>query len=281
MKVWGTIFTCAASRAVWLDVTPSYSTDSILQTIEKFMRVRGMPSEIISDQGSQMKAASKELTKDWNWSKVSDSLSARSIKWTIVPAEGQHQNGLAESMVKCTKRSIHHMIGENVLSFSELQLAFFEIADIINSRPIGVLPNSDPECPTPLTPNGLIIGQNSNEVPYGPFRPESSPRSRYNFVKELVDDWWKRWYNQVLPSLVPSYKWTQSKRNVQVGDICMIRYKGMRSTYRLGRVTRVHTGVDGLVRRATLEYRLPTEKTFRSVERSVHGVCVVVPVEEQ
>ena len=283
MKVWGAIFTCAATRAVWLDITPSYGTDHILQTIEKFIRVRSKPSEIISDQGSQLRAASKELTQNWNWSSVSESIASRSIKWTIVPAEGQHQNGLAESMVKCTKRTIRHMIGESILTFSELQLAFFEIADIINSRPIGIQPNSDPECPTPLTPNGLIIGQSSNEVPSGPFRPDSSPKTRFNFIKELVDDWWKRWYNVVLPSLVPNYKWTHSKRNVQVNDVCLIQYKGaIRAKYRLGRVIKVFPGhEDGLVRRVTLQYRLPEEKVFRTVDRSVHGISVIVPVEEQ
>ena len=40
MKVWGVIFTCAATRAISLDVTESYSTDSILQTIRKFVTIR-------------------------------------------------------------------------------------------------------------------------------------------------------------------------------------------------------------------------------------------------
>ena len=203
------------------------------------------------------------------------------MKWTVVPAEGQHQNGLSESMVKCTKRSILHMIGENVLTYSELQLSFYEITNVINSRPIGVIPNSDPEYPTPITPNDLLLGRSSNTVPSGPFDTNPSITKRFRFVQELVDDWWKKWHHLVLPSLVPSYKWTCKQRNLKVDDVCLIQYKGMRAKYRLGRVVTVHPGKDGLVRRVTLKYRLPGEKTFRTVERPVHGVSVIVPVEEQ
>ena len=60
----------------------------------------------------------------------------------------------------------------------------------------------------------------------------------------------------------------------------LISYKGIRSSYRLGRVTDIHYSEDGLVRRIKLEYKLPSETTFRIAERSVHGVAVIVPIEE-
>ena len=49
-----------------------------------------------------------------------------------MPAEGQHQNGLTESLIRSVKRSMKHVIGDNVLIFSELQLAFYAIMNIIN-----------------------------------------------------------------------------------------------------------------------------------------------------
>ena len=103
MKVWGVIFNCTVTRAVYLDVTEDYSTDSILETIRKFISIRGSPSEIISDQGSQLKAASKEiasLVEEWDWKVIHDWVATKKIKWTFVPSEGQHQNGLSESHQK-------------------------------------------------------------------------------------------------------------------------------------------------------------------------------------
>jgi hypothetical protein len=202
MKVWGFIATCAATRAIHIDVTEGYSTDAILQTLRKFVTLRGCPSEIISDQGSQMKSAAKDLTENWDWTTVSNWASSKKIEWTIVPAEGQHQNGLSESMVKSVKRSIKHVIGENVLTFSELQLAFFEIANIINSHPLGVVPGSDSDDPTPITPNDLMLGRSTNEVPQGPFSTNVSKTKRFIYVQNIVDDWWNKWNDLVLPSLV-------------------------------------------------------------------------------
>ena len=282
MKVWGFVASCTATRCLHIDITESYSTDAILQTLRKFKLLRRSPTEIISDQGSQLKAAAKDLTKDWDWSVVSDWVGKKGMKWTIVPAEGQHQNGLSESLIKSVKRSIKHVIGDNVLSFSELQLAFFEIADIINSRPLGIKPGSDSDDLTPITPNGLLYGEQSNEVPQGPFQHKVSIARRFLYVQSLIDDWWRKWSDLVLPSLVPCYKWQQKHRNVKLGDVCLIRYKKViRSTYRLGRVCEVKTGNDGLVRSVRLKYKLPNETAFRYVDRAIHGIVVIVPLEEQ
>ena len=40
-------------------------------------------------------------------------------------------------------------------------------------------------------------------------------------------------------------------------------------------------GSDGLVLKVSLDYKLPNEKNFRSVERPIHGIAVIVPIEEQ
>ena len=191
MKVWGLVATCAATRAVHLDITNSYSTDSILQTLRKFTSLRGCPAEIISDQGAQLVAASKDisdLTKDWNWETVSSWAGTNKIKWKVVPAEAHHHNGLSESMIRSVKRSLSHVVGGSILSFSELQLAMFEIANIINSRPIGIISGSDPEVPNPLTPNDLLLGRSTNEVPQGPFNTDAKLTMIYLFVQSLVDD---------------------------------------------------------------------------------------------
>ena len=284
-KVWGCVFNCVTTRALHIDLTEDYGTDAILQTIRRFTAIRGCPSEFRSDQGSQLMSAAKEiqeLVAEWKWEEIHDWCTDRRIRWTVVPAEGQHQNGLSESLVKSVKHSILHKIGGNVLSYAELQTALFEIANIINSRPIGIVSGSDPEQPTPITPNDLLLGRSTGEVPQGPFDDCRVINRRFRFVQNLVTEWWESWYQTVLPSLVPSYKWKQRHRNVQVGDVCLIQYKKeRRATYRLGRVVEVQKGEDGLVRKVTLKYKLSDEKKFRTVSRPIHGIAVIVPVEDQ
>ena len=287
-KVWGVIFSCTVVRALYLDLTEDYGTDSILQTIRRFISIRGCPSEIQSDEGSQLIAASKEIAQlvgDWDWKPVHEWTTAKMIKWKLAPAEGQHQNGLSESLIKSVKHSLKHKItGGNVLTFSELQMVLFEIANIINSRPIGVLSESDSEQPCPITTNHLLLGRATADVPQGPFDASGSKKvtRHFRYLQTLVTEWWEHWYQTVLPSLVPNYKWLQRHRNVMIGDVCLIRYRNdVRATYRLGRVADVKKGSDGLVRTVVLKYKLPSEKTFRFVNRPIHGISVIVPIEEQ
>ena len=167
-------------------------------------------------------------------------------------------------------------------TFLQYLSSCFEVATLVNGRPIGIVSGSDPRSPLPITPNHLILGRSTPDVAIGPFSNETNVNRRFKFVQTLVDDWWSHWYKNVLPSLVPSYKWTQKRRNVQIGDVCLIKYAGLkRGSYRLGRVKSTTPGKDNKVRSVTLVYKNEGEKTFREVERPIHGIAVIVPVEEQ
>ena len=272
-KVWGLILNCLVTRALHIDVTADYDTNSVLLTLRRFIALHGRPALIVSDKGSQLLAACKDV-KEWAL--------RNQIQWKSVPAEDQHQNGVSEALIKSTKRSLLHTIGENILTISELQTVCFEVATLVNGRPIGIVSGSDPRSPLPITPNHLILGRSTPDVAIGPFSNETNVNRRFKFVQTLVDDWWSHWYKNVLPSLVPSYKWTQKRRNVQIGDVCLIKYAGLkRGSYRLGRVKSTTPGKDNKVRSVTLVYKNEGEKTFREVERPIHGIAVIVPVEEQ
>ena len=272
-KVWGVIINCLSTRALYIDTTEDYGTEAVLQVLRRFISLRGSPSSIFSDKGSQLGAAADEL-KAW--------AVARKIDWSMAPAEGQHQNGASEALIKSVKRSLTHTIGQSVLTFAELQTVFFEVADVINSRPIGIVSGSDPMQPAPITPNHLILGRATSEAVQGSLCNTNNVNKRFRFIQTLVDDWWKRWYESVLPSLVPSYKWFQRHRNVKVGDVCLIKYKNpVKAQYKLGRVTQVKKGIDGLVRTVTLAYKNANETVHREVDRPIHGIAVIVSIEEQ
>ena len=66
-------------------------------------------------------------------------------------------------------------------------MVFYEVANIINSRPIGVIAGSDPTCPLPITPNHLFLGRSTAEVPQGPFNGTNKMNKRYKFLQSLVE----------------------------------------------------------------------------------------------
>ena len=76
---------------------------------------------------------------------------------------------MSEALIKSTKRTIKNTIGNHVCKAMELQTVLFKIANVINSRPLGIISGSDPSNPIPITPNGLLTGDNANDVPQGPF----------------------------------------------------------------------------------------------------------------
>ena len=67
-RVYGVLFTCSTTRAVHLDVALDYGTESVLQTIRRLMANKGDIRQIVSNPGSQLQGAAKELS-EWrkNW----------------------------------------------------------------------------------------------------------------------------------------------------------------------------------------------------------------------
>jgi hypothetical protein len=60
-KGWGVIFVCISSSAIHLELAESYSTDSFLQALQRFMCLHGSPHTIISDRGEQLVASAKQV----------------------------------------------------------------------------------------------------------------------------------------------------------------------------------------------------------------------------
>jgi len=60
-KAWGVMFTCTATRAIYLDVSCGISTEELLHTIRRAMAHCGEIKTIISDPGTNFIGAAKEL----------------------------------------------------------------------------------------------------------------------------------------------------------------------------------------------------------------------------
>ena len=52
-KCWIVLFTCASARCIYLDLVPDCSSSSCVRVLKNFFAARGVPTLIISDNGSQ------------------------------------------------------------------------------------------------------------------------------------------------------------------------------------------------------------------------------------
>ena len=79
------------------------------------------------------------------------------------------QNGASESLIKSVKRALTAVIVESILTFSELQTVFFEVANLVNEEPVGRHPTSADDG-SYLCPNDLLLGRSITRAPSGPFQ---------------------------------------------------------------------------------------------------------------
>ena len=109
-----------------------------------------------------------------------------------------------------------------MLSFSDLQTVFFEVANLLNETPIGRHPTL-PEEGHYLCPNSLLLGRATIRVPGGPFKSPTNSQQRFEFKHTLVDNYWNRMMRDYFPSLIVEAKWHVARRNVQVGDVVLMQ----------------------------------------------------------
>ena len=108
----------------------------------------------------------------------------------------------------------------------------------------------------PLIPNMLLLWGSSNISPPLDYSSDERYCQRLAYVSQVEEDWWKRWYRQVLPTLFPYKRWKRKQNNLCVGDIVLLHYPGhFKDDYTLAKVTQVHPDEDDLVRVVTVSYR--------------------------
>jgi hypothetical protein len=88
-KAWGVIFVCTSTSLAHVEIAETYSTESFLMAVRRFMALHGAPKRFQSDQGTQLVAASKQLAT-WDWTAVHEMAERVSAEWHIVPTGGQH-----------------------------------------------------------------------------------------------------------------------------------------------------------------------------------------------
>ncbi|XP_068245361.1 uncharacterized protein [Palaemon carinicauda] len=289
-KAYGVIFNCIVTRAVYIDVVDGYDTYSFLKCFRRFTAVHGYPDTVHSDLGSQLVSASKELKSDnnWNINEITEFGAKEGLKWKFNrSADAAWQNGVSEALIKSVKRSLSMLIGTTILTFSDLQTIFFEIANLMNERPIGIKPGMDVELGTYLCPNDLLLGRASNKVPSGSWSTSGDTKKRLNFIQNVVDTFWRKWQRDYFPTLIVRQKWHTDKRNVQPGDIVLIKDTNVvRGKWKMGQVVDTETGRDNKVRDVSIRYKIQRPGKYKGqsdtvIKRSVHKLVVLLPVEEQ
>ena len=279
-KVWGVIFTDLCCRALHLEVSCGYDTQSFILAFTRFSSIRGWPQEMYSDPGSQLKASADLVAQ----------ISKHGTKWQCSPADSPWRQGAVEALIKSVKRAILMSVKDQRLSLPELLTSFTSIANTLNERPIGTVPSTDSALSI-LTPNSLLLGRSKAGNP-GNYEQLTSVSlfSRLKLVKSVEVQFWKHWVELYVPTLIKQQKWKEVQRNMKVGDVVLVLEAspaGFKDHFRLARVCEILPGEDGKVRKvkvALKNYKIGDRHYCGAPDtilvRSVQRLVLLLPIEE-
>ena len=97
-------------------------------------------------------------------------------------------------------------------------------------------------------------------------------------VEALTQLWWDRLVSAGFPLFYPKAKWTVAKRNMQAGDIVLLKAdkKVGKGGYRLGRVLQVLPDSDGLVRTVIMGLRRRRGQVKESKSENKQGLEEII-----
>lgn len=224
-------------------------TDSFLNAFTRFTSRRGVPKEMISDNGTNFVGAVnelKELVGQLDKDKIQGRTAQKGVKWTFNPPGAPHFGGVHEVMVKAAKKAMYAVLASSDVTDEELITVVTGAENLLNSRPL-TYQSANIKDDVPLTPNHFLHGQMG-----GQFAPESvdttrfNPRKRWRKVQELISRVWSRWLREYLPMLNTRPKWTEVVNDLKKGDIVLVLEQNLpRGKWPLGRIVETYPGKDG------------------------------------
>ena len=181
---------------------------------------------------------------------LSEDVSSRRMDWVTIPPRAPHFGALWEAAVKSMKHHLRRVIGQQVLSFEELNTILVQVEGILNSRPLTAA-SEDPNDLRTITPAHFLTGGSILEPPE--VRKEidksSTLSQRLHLLNRLKQDFWKSWRRDYLSTLQVRRKWTQDGLQFKQGDLVLLAEDNQGPMqWKLGRILEVFAGNDDLVR---------------------------------
>ena len=282
-KRWGLVFTCLYSRAVHIEVLESMDTSSFICALRRFFALRGPASLLRCDRGTNFVGAKSELEdalREMNHDKVERYVRDQGCEWLFNPPHASHFGGAWERQIGTIRRVLDATLaelGSAQLTHELLITLMAEVTGIVNARPIAAVP-SDVDEPQPLSPS-MILTMKTRPLgpPPGNFVPaDLYARRRWRRIQYLADQFWIRWRREYLQAMQTRPKWEEPKRNLNAGDIVLVREQGAhRNDWPMGRITEAIESEDGHVRKAQVEmFREGKKKMFL---RPIKELVLLVP----
>uniref|UniRef100_A0A0A9VSF7 Pro-Pol polyprotein n=1 Tax=Lygus hesperus TaxID=30085 RepID=A0A0A9VSF7_LYGHE len=260
-KVYFCVFVCMATKAIHLEAVTRLTSDAFLAAFDRFVSLRGLPSDVFSDCGSNFVSAARTLKELNVWftniqtqNEIANQMTFRQTKWHFNPPHSPHFGGIWEAGVKSAKVLMLRTVGDTALTYEELATLLYKIGAVLNSRPLCPLSTDPSECDY-LSPGHFLIGEPMLSVPEPSLLDTPLNRlDRWQLLQRMAQFFWTKWRRDYLCTLQSRGKWNERTPNLQIGDLVLIKDPNVPILqWPRGRVTAIHPGRDGAVRVATIK----------------------------
>lgn len=277
-KCWVTIFTCLNSRAVHLEPLPNLGLSSMRNSMRRFFCLRGPSKLLRSDQGTNFIGARNQSLVE----AVERESQLNNCEWILNPPKASHHGGVWERPIGSIKNILNncmHLLGPRHISRDEFYTFLQESASILNNSPLWEI-SADPNDPLPLSP-AMLLNMRGNKVADADLAQSdllAYGSKRWRRIQYLSDQFWSRWKTEYLQLLQRRDKWTEVTRNIEPGDIVLLRDKqSKRHSWPIAKVASVKVSSDGHVRSVDLVVPSRSSSNSRLLVRPVTEISLLVP----
>ena len=282
VKIWGAAFKCMTTLGVWIEVMTAYDASSFTCAYRRFSYRFGHPGKIHIDSGSNlMSACAKMEISHEDLTKGINGRYGVPIEYHVCAVGSHEGQGQVERSIREIKKIFNAVFKPFSLTIMQYSTAFYFISNELNSIPI-CLGSKYTNCDNLdlISPSRLLLGRNNHRSPVGVVVADL-PSKWMETMEGVAENWWKVWEQEWLLNLVPkSKKWATGEPDLEVGNVVVFLKEGKeadigQTPWRIGFVHELHLSQDGVVREATLAYKVGDEKVYRYTKRSVRTLAVI------
>ncbi|CAK1601299.1 unnamed protein product [Parnassius mnemosyne] len=262
VKCYVSVFVCMSVKAVHLELVSELSTDAFLAALRRFTARRGLCTDIYSDCGKNFVGCNNYLKDLYAFlrshvvqSTINQQTLQQGLTWHFQPPYASHFGGLFEASVKSFKHHLHRVVGTRTQTYDEMHTLLCQIEAVLNSRPLCAMSSASTD-PLPLTPSHFLIGEPLTALPDVSLLDENPNRlTRWRWIQQSVQHFWKRWSREYLHHLQQSSKWLHDRGSaIREGTVVVVCDEHLPPLqWKLARVHAVHPGSDQVTRVVTLK----------------------------
>lgn len=258
-KAYVCLFTCAATRAVHLEIVTDLSEETFIRAYKRFTARRSVPRIMLSDNGTTFKAAAERITRSNRQNMIKDRLADNGTEWKFIPIRAPWFGGFWERLIGLSKKAIKATLGKACVTLDMLTTIVTEIEGTLNDRPITYI-STNIKDPKPLTPSHLLYGRRLDTLS-GSENDISGCENQHlklnrNLQRQfaLIEHFRTRWKHEYLTSLREYHRTSgRNEQTIQIGDIVQVHSDSNRIMWKLAIVQDLVRGKDGLIRSAVIK----------------------------